>query len=97
MKNYKPLIELNPEKFTFELYEPNYAERLGTTYEMQDIGRKIVENGIGWCDASRLLVRPKSHMIAIMCEDENFEKFWFHTYASLLDAAYGNKHDAWKK
>ena len=76
------LKELSPEVFTFELYEPNYYERL----DMRDVVRwddnalkhRLEETAVGWCDASRLGVRPRSGLVAVMCEDSDGDRFWFH-------------------
>lgn len=77
---------IDPELFIYELYESNYIDRLGLSYDVNPsiLNKKILECAIGYCDASRLYVRPRSDMIAVMCEDENHEKFWFHHFNDLL-------------
>lgn len=50
---------------------------------------KAIERAVGYCDANRLLVRPKDRMIAIMCEDDDGEKFWFHHYKLAFEARGG--------
>jgi len=72
--------QISPELFTYELYESNYMDRLGIPFDTCDriASYTVKQHAIGWCDASRLQVRPRSGLIAIMCEDENGEKFWFH-------------------
>jgi len=82
------LPELNPELFTYERYELNFGDRLGLLHSMYpDIFEKdnyfkaVKKSAVGWCDPSRLAVRPRNDGIALMCEDENGEKFWFHAFA----------------
>lgn len=76
--------ELSPEIFTYELYEVDFGSRIGIyhnhfgeIYEMDDFIHAVKDKIIGWCDPSRLLVRPRTDGAAIMCEDED-GKFWFH-------------------
>jgi len=73
------MTKLNPEQFIYELYESSYWSRLGFPYSDSEriVAAKVKECAIGWCDASRLQVRPRPGMIAVMCEDED-GKFWFH-------------------
>ena len=74
--------ELNPELFTYGKYEPNYGARLDLDFRSsiddKIMAREIKRRCIGWCDGSRLLVRPKSDSYAVMLEDDDFEQFWFH-------------------
>ena len=76
----KKIPNISAEKFSYELYEPNYWDRLNlrNNFDITDIIRIAKDKAVGWCDANRLLVRPRSHMIAVMFEDEDGEKFWFH-------------------
>ena len=46
---------------------------------------QLKKRAIGWCDASRVPVRPKSDGIAVMCEDED-GKFWFHVLDQTAEA-----------
>jgi hypothetical protein len=39
---------------------------------------------IGYCDASRLLVRPRSGMLALMVEYEDGAKEWYHITPRML-------------
>ena len=73
---------ISAERFTYELYEPNFWQRLGFEFTTDDdvVIQKAIERAIGYCDANRLQVRPKDRMIAVMCEDDNCEKFWFRHY-----------------
>ena len=70
------LEELDPELFSLELYNP-YG-----MYELSDA--LCVASSIGWCDASRLLVRPKEGEVAIMIEWENGTKYWCHATRETL-------------
>lgn len=71
------LEQLNPELFSWELYNPNGL------YELDDA--MCVAASIGYCDASRLLVRPKTGEVALMVEWPNGEKYWCHADKSVLE------------
>lgn len=78
------LEELNPELFTWETYEYDFGHRLDRywnaypeIFQFEEFIAKLKKNIIGWCDPSRLSVRPKNEGIAVMCEDDD-GKFWFH-------------------
>lgn len=63
------LEELSPELFIYELYDSS-----GPLLDPNDVARMAV----GYCDASRLQVRPRNNLMALMCEDPDGNKFWFH-------------------
>ena len=67
--------ELSPELFTYELYDSS-----GPMLELDD----IVKYSVGWCDAGRLQVRPRSGLLALMVEFPD-EKIWFHIDQKMLD------------
>ena len=76
--------ELNPELFTHDNYEIDFGHRLdlyhnhyAEIYQMDEFIGRLNEKMIGWCDASRLSVRPRKSGVAVMCEDDE-GKFWFH-------------------
>jgi hypothetical protein len=76
--------ELNPECFTYDNYELDFGHRLGIyhnyfgeIFQQEDFIQAVKDKIIGWCDPSRLSVRPREDGAAIMCEDED-GKFWFH-------------------
>lgn len=78
------LEELNPETFTYDNYEMDFGHRLGLyhdyyaeVFQFDDFIHAVKEHAIGYCDASRLAVRPIDNGFAVMCEDED-GKFWFH-------------------
>ena len=70
--------ELDPELFTWELYDS------GGPYELSDALH--VANSFGYCDASRLTVRPRPGDFALMIEWPNGEKCWFHVPPKLLES-----------
>ncbi len=76
------LPELSPDEFTWERYESNYGSRLNLDFRSSInnvvMAREIRNRCLGYCDGSKLRIRPKSDMVAIMLEDDEFEKFWFH-------------------
>jgi hypothetical protein len=73
------LEELSPEVFLWELYNPNGLHELSAAL-------CIKESSFGWCDASRLFVRPKSGLIALMIEWYDGTKFWCHANEHILDS-----------
>ena len=77
-KETMTLEELDPELFSLELYNP-YG-----MYELSDA--LYVAASIGYCDASRILVRPKEGEVAIMIEWENGTKYWCHATRETLDS-----------
>ena len=79
------MTELNPEIFTYELYESNYWSRLNMGVFDNSLENEIKKHIVGWCPSERLSVRPRKNCIAIMCEDEDGEKFWFHYSKDIID------------
>lgn len=67
---------MDPELFLPELYNPCGLYELGDAL--------CVAASIGYCDASRLLVRPKDGEIALMIEWENGTKYWCHADKEML-------------
>ena len=88
LNNDNLILAISAERFSYELYEPNFWQRLGFEFITDDdiVIVKAIESAVGYCDANRLLVRPKDRMIAIMCEDDDGEKFWFHHYKLAFEA-----------
>lgn len=85
--------EIDPELFTYELYEMNFGDRLGLyhrmypeVFEFENFIKVLMPRVVGWCDPSRLAVRPKAEGVALMCEDENGERFWFHALDKTAEA-----------
>ena len=70
------LKELNPELFSWELYN------VAGMWHLDDAIRDAAS--LGYCDASRLTVRPRAGEFALMVEWNNGERFWFHVSAKLL-------------
>lgn len=70
--------EIDPELFQWELYNANGI------YEL-DVALHIAVK-FGYCDASRLLVRPKSGMLALMVEYEDGAKEWYHILPRMLES-----------
>ena len=88
--------EISPSEFTYERYEYDYGGRLDLDFRSsiddKMMAREIKKRCIGWCDGGKLRIRPKSDMVAIMLEDDDFEKFWFHypkvAFEMILDGVY---------
>ena len=72
------LEEISPELFLLELYNP-YG-----LYELD--AAMYVADRIGYCDASRLMARPKPGEIALMMEWEDGTKFWCHANERILNS-----------
>ena len=73
----KAIEEINPELFLWELYDASMLQSL----EEWELARYA----IGYCDARRLYVRPKSDELALMCELPDGEKVWSHINQRMLD------------
>ena len=88
MAKVREIPKLSAEKFSYELYESNFWARIGLQFSTDDdlIIATAAKQAVGYCDANRLLVRPKDRMVAIMCEDDDGEKFWFHHYKTAFEA-----------
>ncbi len=72
------LESIDPERFSLELYNP---------YGLHELSDALcVAVSIGYCDASRLLVRPKEGEVALMVEWENGSKYWCHANKEILDS-----------
>lgn len=68
--------EISPELFTWELYNS------AGTWGLEDAC--YCAESFGYCDASRLLVRPRTDEFALMVYWPNGEKYWFHVTEKLL-------------
>jgi len=69
--------EISPELFSWELYNGCGLWELDDAIYAAD--------SFGYCDASRLRVRPKTGEYALMVTWHNGEKCWFHVDAKLLE------------
>lgn len=85
--------ELNPELFTWDIYESNYGARLDLDYcqsiDYNIMHKEIKDRCVGYCDGGRLYVRPRSDCYGVMLEDDDGEKFWFHFPKDALDQMIG--------
>lgn len=71
------LAELDPELFSWELYNMNGVWELDDAF--------YVAASFGYCDALRLAVRPRTGQYALMVEWPNGEKCWFHICGKMLE------------
>ena len=69
--------EISPELFLWELYNVNGVQEL-------DVALHFAVK-FGYCDASRLFVRPRSGMLALMVEYEDGAKEWYHITPRMLE------------
>ena len=81
------LEEIDPELFLWELYNANGL------WELDDA--LCTDATFGYCDASRLLVRPKSGEYALMVEWWNGTKYWCHADKHILELI--RERIEWKK
>lgn len=70
------LEEISPELFLWELYDANGIQSLS-----EDLR---IAKSVGYCDASRLQVRPRAGMVALMIEFKDGTKHWFHVTEPML-------------
>lgn len=70
--------EISPELFIWELYNSSGM------WELEDAC--YCAESFGYCDASRLPVRPRTGEFALMVYWPNGEKCWFHVTPKLLNA-----------
>ena len=68
--------ELSPELFLYELYDSGGIQ---TVDDAINSGASF-----GYCDASRLYVRPRSGEFALMIELPDGDKYWFHVNKEML-------------
>lgn len=87
--------ELDSSAFTYDNYETNYWSRLNLTWDVLDepFLKALKTHAIGYCRANYLPFRPRFGY-AIMCEDEDFEKFWFHISEDLFNRLIKEKENA---
>ncbi len=75
------LPQLNSECFTYENYESGWWNLLDLDFsdalEVSNVMRCVKKYAVGYCDSSRVSVRPKRDSYAVMFE-KNGERFWFH-------------------
>ena len=71
------LEEISPERFLWEYYD------IDGMLEFDEALRAAV--GFGYCDASRLRVRPRSGLYALMVEWPDGAKAWYHITPRMLE------------
>ena len=93
MEKQTKIQELSPDEFTYERYEVDYGDRLRLDFRectsLDAMSREIRDRIVGWCDGGRLRTLPKTDMVAVMLEDDDFEKFWFHWPRVAFELALG--------
>jgi hypothetical protein len=76
-----PGLEMNSECFTYENYESNWWSLFELDFpsslETKNIKNIVDSYAIGYCDSSRVRVRPKIDTYAVMFEKDGL-RFWFH-------------------
>lgn len=76
----------NSAAFTLELYD--VALSIVTRYPDRTIDDAIDEYCIGWCDSGRTAIPDNGKAIALMFEDEDGNKTWFHYYRHMIERYY---------
>lgn len=71
------LKELDPELFTWELYNADMLREFNNTI--------MAVHDFGYCDASRLYIRPRSGLYALMITWENGDKEWAHVDRDTIE------------
>ena len=88
MINLSKLEEMNPEVFTYSNYDGCWWTALDLSYALslnQAHVMKLIEKfAVGYCDAARLKVMPKTGTYAIMLSKDNC-RFWFHLDKNWFD------------
>lgn len=75
------LPELNSECFIYKNYESNWWSLLDLDFsdamEVSNVIRCVEKYAIGYCESSKVRLRPKPDSYAVMFEKDG-ERFWFH-------------------
>ena len=86
--------KLNPELFIFEKWEACWWEIFDLSFEYAlddtNLAKQLKEYAVGYCDGSKVIVRPNLKMYAVMFEKDGVE-FWFHVDKTLFDAIREDK------
>jgi len=79
-------LEKDPEAFIWELYDAGWRQRFDLPYGTWSVPASLIaKHLVGWCDASRLAVRPRTNEFAFMCEIDG-ERFWFHHLPVMFES-----------
>lgn len=75
------LIKMNPENFNYQNHEANWWTAFNLSFtesiETDKLVKAINKYAIGYCDSSKLKIKPKSNSYAVMFNVDGY-KFWFH-------------------
>lgn len=81
MFDINKLPVLNSECFIYENYESNWWSLLDLDYsdamEISNVMRCVEKYAVGYCESSKVRLRPKFDSYAVMFEKDG-ERFWFH-------------------
>lgn len=88
------MIKIPPIAFTWEKWRAGSYYHLNLLNGHIDIispeGKKIIRNkAFGYCDGSKLSIRPKSDTMAVMFFDGN-ETFWSHITSKEFGQIFGD-------
>lgn len=85
------LPELDSSLFTRENHVNDFAEVLDLHREDVEgkFRKSLREHAVGWCSGERLCFRPIDEtVVGLMCEDKDFNKFWFHLAKKKFDEVF---------
>lgn len=72
---------LNSECFIYDNYESNWWSLLDLDFDsamnIKNIMNAVEKYAVGYCDSSRVKLRPKKDSYAVMFEKDG-KRFWFH-------------------
>jgi hypothetical protein len=78
--------KLNSECFIYENYESNWWSLFNIDYKTSLDNKNVMDvikkYAVGYCESSRVNLRPKDNSYAVMFEREG-KKFWFHVQKGI--------------
>lgn len=92
MGKAKPILELleqlNSECFRYDNWEANWWGALDLDYSKacddKEIMRVVRKYAVGYCDSSKVRMRPRDNSYAVMFS-RNGEEFWCHILKETLE------------
>jgi hypothetical protein len=96
-KGRMKLPELNSALFVRETHVNEYGHLLeldNADLSTSNLVNALIKHAVGWCSGERLCFRPIDEtMVGLMCEDKDFNKFWFHLSRNTFDKVFGEKEN----
>ncbi len=77
--------------FNRETHVNEYGSLLGMV-DGKSLDNALRERAVGWCSGERLCFRPIDEtIVGLMCEDKDFNRFWFHLSRKTFDRVFGER------